>query len=119
MFSKTSNFSIIYLILFALITIFIKNTSIYYKLKYNNSNFAPIIERRREMGKKKDTKAFTRHIAENTEIDEIKYAVAMGELHILCDHSKKHFWFAKCPDHLWDTVISEIKSITGYSPLGD
>lgn len=64
-------------------------------------------------------KSFTNMIASMTQNEDIRDAVECGNLHIQCDHAKKKFWFARCPEHIWDSVISEVKKITNYSPLAD
>lgn len=65
------------------------------------------------------TRSFTDTIASQTENSEIKHALQSGSLSVLCDPKQKKFWFGCCPEHLWDAVISEIKSLTGFTPLVD
>lgn len=65
------------------------------------------------------TRSFTDVIAAKTDNHEIKHAVKSGLLSILCDPKQKKFWFACCPEHLWDTVIAEIKALTDFMPLID
>lgn len=65
------------------------------------------------------SKSFTSLVASMTENEDIRFAALSGELRILCDHFQKKFWFDRCPEHLWDSVVSETKKLTGYAPLAE
>lgn len=62
---------------------------------------------------------FTEMIANKTTVVNVAHAVKTGKLRAVCDPAAGKFWLAQCPAALWDTAISEIKAITGYSPMID
>lgn len=75
------------------------------------------IEKGKDMIRRDNHRSFTEKLAALVEAEEVKYALMMGDLKVRCDHTKKKFWFAKCPDHLWDTAESAIIEATGYKPV--
>lgn len=62
-------------------------------------------------------KSFTSLIASMSDNEDVKFAAITGDLQIICDHSHKKFWLTRCPDHIWDDVLSETETLTGYTPL--
>lgn len=93
-------------------------TSIYYKLA-DIRNIQSLPRKKCEMRNHLKAKSLAALVAATTEIEELKHALVDGAISILCDGSSKVFWFEKCPDHLFDVAVSEIKRTTGFTPIDE
>lgn len=65
------------------------------------------------------TQKLTDKLSSIVESEEVKLALLEGHIRILCDHEKQKFWFERCPEHLWDYALFEIKRATGYTPVDE